>query len=159
MIHKDPSLVTAFSCFCICSVCKRTSQVGFYMKENKCEKLHLSVKTVDGYVVFPKEGKKWIKNETVNTELCCIALKRSFSFYLTNDFLHKWHLQTPSIAHDRCRLGVSFFSFPRFQYVSHCINITLVPGMATAELVMKCNASIRENTVRSLHSTAAALLS
>lgn len=40
----------------------------------------------------------------------------------------------------------SFFHFPCFEYVSHFINITLMPGMATAELVMKCNVSVREHS-------------
>ncbi len=40
----------------------------------------------------------------------------------------------------------SFFYSHVFEKVSHCVNITLMLWTATAELVMKCNASIREHS-------------
>lgn len=70
-------------------------------------------------------------------------------------------LHTLSIVHNRCRLLWVLFFFPLqcFAYVSHCINITLKPGMATAELVMKCNANVREHSkLPAQHSCSSAVM-
>lgn len=51
-----------------------------------------------------------------------------------------------SIVLNRCILGTLFFSFWCFEFLSHCISVTVMLRMATAKLIMKCNASVREHS-------------
>lgn len=108
-------------------VCPSTHLHRFGRKTMTCTHADLF-----NYVSY--EPLKDRKDETQkHKSICAFILELVFTFIMfVFILLSKLHVQTPSIVHNRCRLGI-LFSSPCFECVSHCINITLMLGMATAE--------------------------